>query len=298
MENLTKKMDFFIMKEEFIFFRPLSISETLPLCMEMAGISYCDANYRVERDSECSTFVFEYVESGRGTLTVEDQVFHPQAGDVYIAPGWKQHTYFADPKDPFVKHWFNLSGGLVEELLSLYKIQNVYLFTKCETGGKIILDTLAGLRGVKQNEFQEFMSVQVLKLIIALARHAKQSGSVREPNPLAYKLHAFLSAHVFRPAPTLDEICAQIRRSSVQTIRIFRSEFDVTPHCYLMDMKINAAAELLIGTNQSIKHVSSVLGFDDEYYFARLFKKHRGVSPGKFRKAAQRMRKRYFPTLT
>ena len=42
--------------------------------------------------------------------------------------------------------------------------------------------------------------------------------------------------------------------------------------------------DLLVHTNLSICEIAQKIGFDDPYYFSRLFKKEMGLSPAHYRK--------------
>ena len=53
---------------------------------------------------------------------------------------------------------------------------------------------------------------------------------------------------------------------------------------YLNHFRIEQAKELLCQTELSIKNISIDVGFSDEFYFSRLFKKSVGVSPQHYRK--------------
>lgn len=56
---------------------------------------------------------------------------------------------------------------------------------------------------------------------------------------------------------------------------------------YIHKLKISKAKELLY-SGQSIKEIAYSLGFQDEKYFMRLFKKYENVTPTEFRKAYYR----------
>ena len=47
-------------------------------------------------------------------------------------------------------------------------------------------------------------------------------------------------------------------------------------------IKVDRAKELIIEGDKKIKEVAQVLGFTDEFYFSRIFKKIEGTSPSKF----------------
>ena len=103
------------------------IPEDESFYIEMAGISYCDGSYRIERRA-AAVYVFEYILKGQGTVRLNDETFHPVQGDVYILPAGSHHLYYAEPIDPWEKIWFNVGGPLVDHLLQAYKISQVHHF--------------------------------------------------------------------------------------------------------------------------------------------------------------------------
>ena len=68
-----------------------------------------------------------------------------------------------------------------------------------------------------------------------------------------------------------------------QMLRIFRREFGTSPIAYLLDKKLEQAMLMLRDTAFSIKEISIKLGFKDEFYFSRLFRKKCGKSPREYR---------------
>ena len=55
------------------------------------------------------------------------------------------------------------------------------------------------------------------------------------------------------------------------------------PHQYLLERKIEIAGILLKESAKPVKLIAAEIGFPDEYYFSRLFKKRTGVSPSDYR---------------
>lgn len=47
-------------------------------------------------------------------------------------------------------------------------------------------------------------------------------------------------------------------------------------------MKIDKAKELILEGDIKIKAVAQTLGFTDEFYFSRIFKRMTGISPSEF----------------
>ena len=53
-----------------------------PINVLMAGYSYCDKTYCIERE-DSDIIQFEYVYDGTGTLEIDGQVLHPSKNDIY-----------------------------------------------------------------------------------------------------------------------------------------------------------------------------------------------------------------------
>lgn len=61
--------------------------------------------------------------------------------------------------------------------------------------------------------------------------------------------------------------------------RIFKQYFDISINRYRNERRIDRAKFLLSATEKSIDEIAAEVGFEDKYYFSRLFTKLEGVSP-------------------
>lgn len=64
----------------------------------------------------------------------------------------------------------------------------------------------------------------------------------------------------------------------------FRSTFGISPKKYILMQKLNIAKDLLLNSSLNIESIASQVGFLDNNYFTRFFKKEIGCSPSQFRK--------------
>lgn len=69
--------------------------------------------------------------------------------------------------------------------------------------------------------------------------------------------------------------------------RLFKKYATISPMAYILQLKMNRAAILLMQTDFSIKKISFMLNFSDPYYFSRVFKKNYGISPSLYREHRQ-----------
>jgi len=69
--------------------------------------------------------------------------------------------------------------------------------------------------------------------------------------------------------------------------RLFGKKNNITLFAYINNLRINKAAELLIHENFKSYEIAERVGYRDEYYFSKVFKKHMGISPRKYKQIYQ-----------
>lgn len=66
---------------------------------------------------------------------------------------------------------------------------------------------------------------------------------------------------------------------------IFKKHIGLSPNEYVIEKRINKAKSLLLASpDLSIRDIAAFIGYDDAYYFSRIFKAVAGVTPSAFRK--------------
>ena len=68
--------------------------------------------------------------------------------------------------------------------------------------------------------------------------------------------------------------------SKYHFLRKFKEEFSMTPHAYLLQIRIQNAKNMLLN-HQSLTNIALSCGFSDQSHFTRVFNKIYGMSPGK-----------------
>jgi two-component system, response regulator YesN len=84
---------------------------------------------------------------------------------------------------------------------------------------------------------------------------------------------------------SLEEVARSVYLNSSYFSKIFKNEMKCTFVSYVNKIRINASKNLLLDISIPLTDVSSLVGFEDQSYFTKVFKKAIGVTPGKFRKS-------------
>lgn len=81
----------------------------------------------------------------------------------------------------------------------------------------------------------------------------------------------------------IEELAKYCGYSAKHFQKLFKEATGITPHQYLLNIRIDLAKEQLITTSTPIGKISLECGFFDSNYFTEAFKKHTGITPRAFR---------------
>ncbi len=113
-----------------------------------------------------------------------------------------------------------------------------------------------------------------------LCRFIAQSDAQKN-NRLIAKAKRYIQEHC-REEISLNEVAAAINISAGYLSTIFRQETGVCFTDYVTETKIDQAKRLLRESDYKIYEISALLGYQNAYYFSKVFKKITGLTPSEF----------------
>ena len=72
--------------------------------------------------------------------------------------------------------------------------------------------------------------------------------------------------------------------STAYLSRLFKEEMNIGFIEYLTQIRLINAEKLLAGTNMTVKEIAVAVGYPDEKYFSKIYKKETGIKPSEYRK--------------
>lgn len=123
--------------------------------------------------------------------------------------------------------------------------------------------------------------VEVFSLL--LQRHGEDisQGSLANDSAKVHMARTTMTER-FSEQLELDELARLCGCSACHLIRLFRREVGMTPHAYLMELRLGRARELLAG-HRSLGRVAAETGFADQSHMTRRFAARFGITPGQYR---------------
>lgn len=225
-----------------------------------------------------------YCISGTATVTIGDAHYHATAGDLVLLPAAVPHVYTADEQDPWSIYWVHLNG---DDLPRWFARLNANQGAVRRPGlhDRLVMD-FRSLLSLSSAGYSIAMGLHAASLSRSLLSYAwlllqRQQHDSAEIDIDA--LHLFMQQHLHQRL-TLEQLSDAARAPSrYQFIRQYKTLTGQTPIQAFLHMKVSRACYLLEISDASVANIALEFGFDDAYYFSRLFKKVVGLSPAKYR---------------
>lgn len=258
-------------------------TDNVELSVFNCGLQSCEPQYTWGpgvRDH----YLIHFVASGYGTYKVNSVVYRLQAGDVFLAKPSQLIMYSADSEDPWEYYWVGFNGACANKLVLLLPFRDDMPVHHCKNPERIkeALYNIFLSRGPDARN--ETMMVGYLYLFIAelqqealdMAPRASASSSQYVLNAIKYI--QFNYCHDI----SIDDIAKAVGVSRSHLYRVFMSNVGQSPIDYLTNYRISEACYLLKTSQLSIAEIAVSVGFFDQFYFSRVFKKTKGVPPSRY----------------
>ncbi|MBU9709314.1 response regulator [Paenibacillus sp. AK121] len=102
-------------------------------------------------------------------------------------------------------------------------------------------------------------------------------------NPTIRDIARYLDAN-YDEDISLQDIASRFYLSREYISRKFKQEYGVNLSDYLCQIRMGKAKLLLLNDKLRLHHIAGMVGYQDEKYFGKVFKKLEGVTPGEFRR--------------
>ena len=246
-------------------------------------------HFRERRASEVLQYIIMYCVDGEGWIEIAGNKQRISTAEVVILPKGVAHSYGSNPKNPWSIYWIHFDGNMAPyfcEGLEKPLLINIEKDSRIEDRLELFEDIFSILKNGYSKINLDY-SVTVLfhflgSLKFINAFRSSLSDRQSKKDIIEDAIH-FMRENIQRQIK-LEEI-AQYTNYSVSHFSIlFREKTGYSPLNYFNQLRIQAACHDLDFTDLNINQIAMMTGFEDQFYFSRLFSKTMGCSPTSYRK--------------
>ncbi len=247
----------------------------------MNNISYIAKNLKASSAHRHSHDSWElvYCTSGSGRFSFGENTLTYSEGDIVVIPPNTPHVNNSD--NGFTNIHANISEATLpfrepivitddsdRHILTAFTDAFYYFSSKMENRHLIV----AAFGNLIVNYVIAFRNIKPLRNVVGVIK----SNILQNYTNCDYELDKYLRTVPF---------------SYDYLRKLFKSEVGMTPHNYLISLRMQMAEKLLCSTHgveQNISQIAYICGFSEPLYFSRVFKKNFGCSPKSY---AEKMRR-------
>lgn len=229
------------------------------------------------------------ITSGKGQVTYNNKKYPLKKGMLcYISPD-NEHSIKIDTKDPICFMSVHFDYTSVNHKYGKWEFENypgiLPLSTSIELNDYYQIESsfselvktwyskIPGYEFLSKTDFQRLLIV----IYYSSKRHKKNS----EHSVKVEKIITYMNKNIDKKLGLLD-FSEYVQLSQFHMSRIFKNATGYSVIRFFNKLKMDKAKELLIEGENKIKEISTFLGFTDEFYFSRIFKKIEGISPSEY----------------
>jgi len=242
-------------------------------------------HYR-ERIKGSKEYIFIYCIEGEGWLNFNKKRYLIKPNIYFIIPKNTRHAYGADNNNPWSIYWMHFDGTCVHELFQRHIINGSIIDT-VPYDNKVIklFDQIFEIFNGGYVEFEmEFANILSHSFISSFIYHdINKNTNTTNIEDLVNSIKAFFNNNLDKSFKT-EDLAKEFNYSPTYLFSVFKKSTGYSLHHFFNLKKTQKACEYMNYTNKSIKEIGFLLGFQDQFYFSRVFKKYMGISPKEYRK--------------
>lgn len=244
-------------------------------------------HFRERTKEEAKQYILIYCIEGSGWFEIEGVRQKVSPEHFFILPKGKAHAYGCSTTNPWTIYWLHFDGdkaGFFSEGLDKPTPVTPQKNSRIEDRLQLFEEIFATLKnGYSKNNLDYSISglFHFLGSLKFLGAYRESIFTNQTEDISADAIH-FMRENIHKRL-TLKEIADHVGFSPSHFSTLFQNKTGFSPLNYLSQLKIQQACHWLDFSDMKINQIAMTIGFDDPFYFSRVFTKTMGISPTEYR---------------
>ena len=246
-----------------------------------------------QRPQGCVDNILFYRVQGKGYYTLDGHTFTLNPNQYVIVPATdKPLVYWSDTEDPWSIYWVHFTSDALQAFNRAYHIvpeQGPQYIPHNEKGIRIWEEMYENLsRGYSPENLMN-TNLCLYHLIATFVFSQQQNQNSSSPEKAIIRETIDYMKNNLDKTIRIEDFADLNKYSVSHFSKLFRLTTGMSPIEYFIHLKMQKACQLLYTEDSRVKQIAALLGYDDPYYFSRLFKKYMNTSPGTYRKSVRKI---------
>ena len=246
-----------------------------------------------QRPQGCVDNILFYCVQGKGYYTLDGHTFTLNPNQYVIVPATdKPLDYWSDTEDPWSIYWVHFTSDARQAFNRAYHIvpeQGPQYIPHNEKGIRIWEEMYENLsRGYSPENLMN-TNLCLYHLIATFVFSQQQNQNSSSPEKAIIRETIDYMKNNLDKTIRIEDFADLNKYSVSHFSKLFRLTTGMSPIEYFIHLKMQKACQLLYTEDSRVKQIAALLGYDDPYYFSRLFKKYMNTSPETYRKSVRKI---------
>jgi AraC-like DNA-binding protein len=237
------------------------------------------ADYLVDR-AGFPYLCVELVVEGSGSVTLNGKRHRLEPGVVFAYGPGVSHVIRTDPRKPMRKYYVDFVGSEAEKLLAQTPLAKWRPARVTDPQDLIEVFDALDREARGDDQLARDLCATLLRLLLLRIRSRALGGGRGVPRAFAtyLQVRTHVEAHHER-LRTIEDVARECHVTPMHIARLFRRFARTGAYRFLLRLRMDRAAALLIDEGLLVKEVGNRLGFPDAFTFSRAFKRIHGLPP-------------------
>jgi len=228
-------------------------------------------------------YIIHYVIKGSGYLEYDHKRFFIRTGESFLICPYVTVYYYPNPEDPWEYTWVDFRGSKAADYLNMTVMsrkQPVCPYID-KSRALHLFDALSDLNIFRGNQKEAGGLLLAILGMYADAYPASYSKPVPESDNRLDTAILLIQSNYHFTDFNVEKICEMLPCNRVTLYRLFQNAGLQSPIKYLTDYRIRQACKML-SRGILVKTTALSCGFEDPFYFSKVFKQQMGVAPSEY----------------
>ena len=257
--------------------------DTSPLIVNCAGKLTSAKPFTTHNVEGRLDYYLMHILQGELSVRIGEKDITAKAGETIVFPPKYSYYYkYSGSGEALSYLWVHFTGSAAGQYLEDLGLKELPAIRSSK--GKSLAELNFGRMFELYSSDDELrayaLSALLLETIVELARSWREG----EKEKTLSRSLTYINSR-YTEGIRVEELARLENLSASRYHVVFKERMGMPPSEYIIELRLRHACGLLSSTDMSVAQIAALVGYDDQRFFCRIFKKKIGASPSEYRKA-------------